>query len=456
MSASEECSPGCRALTSNKDTPAAMRLALTQKILLALLVVFSGLFVYHYHSQAFPEFSPNFSLKKASVIEKANSYAVRLGFDSEKYFRTVTFNEATEDKYFLEREYGLARLQADVQDGVSIWNWKIRYFLPGEKEEYAIELDTEGNLTGFNHQIAETTQRPKLSREEALATAQQFVTTYVRRHPLAKLVLEEKGEEQKPGYYSYSFTWKRTDWQWGTGIYHLHLRVDGDQVGRYSEHLKEPEEWRRDFAKQRSENRIYGIIAWSAAALLAIGICIMFVRIVLKDRRFWQDFPLKWTIPVFLLLFISSLSRFPDLLNLYSTQHNFYVFITEAITGTAFATVGLLLGFLIVAFMADLFWQKSFPEHVPIRALLSGRGLASQEAMRAVPLGFVLALAALAYVTAYYLVGRGFHIWVPSSIDYSQVVTSYFPALEALTVGIRAAWVEEFFFGSSPLSFFSG
>jgi hypothetical protein len=423
-----------------------MILELTKKTFLSFLIVILALFVYQYHSQAFPEFSPNFALKKSAVIEKANSYARSLGLDPEPYYQALTFNEATEDKFFLEREYGLERLKAEVKAGVSIWYWRVRNFIPGEKEEFSLKLDTEGNLVGFNHQVEETTVRLKLTKEEALAKAEQFLATYIKQHPQEKLELTENGENEKPGYYSYSFTWKRTDWHWGTGTYHLHLRVDGDQVGRYSEHLKEPEEWRRDFAKQRSENRIYGFIAWSAAALLAVGVFIMFIRIIVKDRRFWHNFPLKWTMPVSLLLLISSFSRFPDLLSQYSTQHNFYVFITNAIIGTTFATLTTLMGFLIVAFMADVFWQKSFPEHVSVRSLLSGRGLATKEAIRSIPLGFGLALAALAYVTAYYLIGSRFNIWVPSSIDYSQVVTSYFPALEALTVGIRAAWMEEFFF----------
>ncbi|MCK4837155.1 MAG: CPBP family intramembrane metalloprotease [Desulfobulbaceae bacterium] len=423
-----------------------MILDLTKKILLFFIIVILALFVYQYHAKAFPEFSPNFSLKKSAVIEKANSYARSFGLDPETYYQALTFNEATEDKFFIEREYGLERLKAEVDAGVSIWSWRVRNFVPGEKEEFSLKLDTEGNLVGFNHQVEETTARPRLTKEEALGKAEQFLETYIKQHPREKLELAENGENEKPGYYSYSFTWERTDWHWGTGIYHLHLRVDGDQVGEYYEHLKEPEEWRRDFAKQRSENRIYGVIAWSAAALLAVGVVVMFIRIIVKDRRFWHNFPLKWTMPVSFLLLISSFSRFPDLLSQYSTQHNFYVFITNSIIGTTFATVGAVMGFIIVAFMADVFWQKSFPEHVSVRSLLSGRGLASKEVIRSVPWGFFLALAALAYVTAYYLIGSRFNIWVPSSIDYSQVVTSYFPAMEALTVGIRAAWMEEFFF----------
>ncbi|MCB2181893.1 MAG: CPBP family intramembrane metalloprotease [Desulfobulbaceae bacterium] len=425
----------------------------SKKIALLILVFPLVIFIYKYHSKAFPEISPDFSLTKSAIIEKADSYVRSFGFDPDIYHQVQTFNENTTDKFFLERQYGVEKLTSDIKAGVTIWYWTVRNFIAGEQEEFSIDIDPEGNLVGFLHTFAETTVRPTLSKEAALEKAEQFLQLYIPQHPLGKLELEEVSEEEKPGYYRYSFTWKRSDWQWGTGIYHLHLRVDGDQVGQYYEHLKVPHEWRRDFAKKRSVNRIYGLIAWSAASLLALGILVMFVRIMLRNRNLWQRFPMLWTVPVGLLLLASAFSGFPGLLSSYSTQDNFHVFITNSILSTAFSTFGSLIWFLILGFMADIFWHKAFPHHVPIRSLLSTRGFATKEAMESVPLGFALAILSLAYITAYYLVGSRFHVWVPTSIDYSKVLTSFFPSLEALAVGVRAAWMEELFFRVLALVF---
>ena len=43
-----------------------------------------ALFIYKFHSKAFPELSPNFSLEKSAVINKADGYARSFGFDLEK------------------------------------------------------------------------------------------------------------------------------------------------------------------------------------------------------------------------------------------------------------------------------------------------------------------------------------------------------------------------------------
>ena len=78
-----------------------MILELTKKILLLFIVVILGLFVYQYHSQAFPEFSPKFSLKKSAVIEKANSYARSFGLDPEPYYQALTFTRKRRINFFL-------------------------------------------------------------------------------------------------------------------------------------------------------------------------------------------------------------------------------------------------------------------------------------------------------------------------------------------------------------------
>ncbi len=344
-------------------------------------------------------------------------------------------------------------MRFDVAAGVSIWRWTVRHFIPGQQEEFSIDLDTEGGLVGFDHTIPETTERSSLTGEEALEVATGFLAEHITRHPLDTLELIETGSDEKPGYLSHDFTWKRVDWEWGTGIYHLHVRVDGDQVGHYNEHIKTPESWSRDFAKKRSENRIYGYAAQVLSALLGLGVIILFIRIMTRNRQLWRRFPGRWTIPLAGVLFLAYASRFPELLGIYSTNDNFTVFLTNNALQVVFTVFVTVINFLILGFMADVFWQQAFPHHVPIRAFLSGRGLATREALNAVPAGFFLALAMLAYITAYYLAGRHFGIWAPSAIDYAKVLTSSFPAMEALSVGLTASWQEELFYRVLALVF---
>jgi hypothetical protein len=411
-----------------------------------VITVLLVLFIFHYHKSAFPELSPRFLLKKNDVPAKAHEFAQSLNLAPEAYQSVVSFNEDVYAKYFLELRYGLERLQQEINNGVHIWDWSVRYFLPGQEEEFRIHLNTEGQLVKFVHVIPEKTKRPKLSREKALLLARDFIARHVSGHPLEKLKLIETGEQEKTGHHIYNFTWERTDWQWGDGKYHLHVAIQGDRVGTFSEHLDVPEVWRREYSKKKSSNRIFQAFASAASTFLGLGFLVMFILLVVRHQINWRGFPYLWMIPVGLILLGAEFSQFPEILARYSTTDNIHSFLAKYVLRSVYSTFISLFGFLIIAFMADVFWQKGFPRHVPIRSLLNGRGLATKEVLHAVPLAFMLAALSLAYVIVYYIAGRKIGFWTPSSIDYAKVLTSYFPAIEALSVGISAAWVEEFMF----------
>ena len=198
-----------------------------------VITVLLLLFSFHFHKSAFPELSPNFLLKKNDVPAKAQEFAQALNLSPKAYQSVVSFNEDVYAKYFLELLYGLERLKQEINNGVNIWDWSVRYFLPGQKEEFRVHLNTEGQLVKFVHIIPEKTERPKLSREEALLLAQNFITRHVTNHPLEKLKLTETGEQEKTGHHIYRFTWERTDWEWDDGKYHLHVAIKGDRVGKF-------------------------------------------------------------------------------------------------------------------------------------------------------------------------------------------------------------------------------
>ena len=418
----------------------------SRNIILIILTVLLGLFVARNYRSAFPELSLQFSLKKSQVSAVANRMAEDLGFESSHFQQALTFKERTSVKNFLELEYGLDQLNQSVRNGVKIWYWSIRYFVPLELEEALFHLDPHGRLVGFAHRIPEEEVRPRIDRESALDKARAFILNHVRQHPFEKLRLVESGEQEKPGHHIYNFTWEREDWRWGDGRYQLYIEVVGDKVGTYVEHLKVPEAWNRDFAKKRSSNKAYQTFANAAALMLALGVVILFVRMMIRHRVRWHGFSFIWLLPIGLILLFAQLSQFPEVLASYSTENNFQSYIAQNTLRTFFNTLLYLIAFFFLAFMADSFWQRTFPKHISIRSLLSGRGYASHEAMRSIGYAFMLAIWMLAYITAYYMAGGKLGIWSPATIDYAQVLTSYFPAIEALNTGISAAWTEEFFF----------
>ena len=404
------------------------------------------LFITHFHSQAFVELSPEFNLPKEQVSQQAARIATRLNLHPKQYQRALTFEQASTSKNYFELEYNLDMLREQAGRGVRLWYWRTRFFRPGEEEEFRVSLDTEGRLVGFRHKIPETTERPELDEEQARAIAQTFLDDFVPRHAREHLRATEHSQESKPGYMLHRFTWEREDWTWGEAKYHIHVNVAGDRVGYYSEHVDVPESWRRDYRSKRADNQIFQTMAQTGTAVLFIAALIVFVRLLRQGQVRWHGFPLLWMWPVATVLLLAQFSQFPEYLASYATEDNYNSHLAITSIRMVSSTVITLIGFLLVAFVADNMWSASFPGHTPIRALLNTRGLATVEAQRAVPLAFLLALLTLAYVTAYYVFGHHLGFWTPSSIDQSKVMTSYLPAIEAMSIGVSAAWLEEFMF----------
>lgn len=414
--------------------------------LLALLAVAALAFSYAYQEEAFPELSPEFSKSRAEIEDITHTFARQFGFDTSKYQHATIFGQSSTAKNFLELEYGTDELRKASRDGVNLWYWSTRYFIPGELKEMSLRVDTEGRLKGAFVSLPEKMVLPKIGKEKAEKIARQFIADNIGHHPLDSLKLTEADEKQKPGHDVYRFTWERSDWEWGDGKYHVHVSVSGDRITRYHEHLDVPEAWSRKYRKLRSENNIYQTIATTGMSIIGIGIVIMFIMMMVRHEVHWNGFPYRWLLPVGSIMLLSQLSDFPSILYSYQTQDDLGSHVASGLLGALYGTLSDLVSFMIIAFVADACWQKTFPHHTPIRSLLNGKGLATAESMRAVGLGFVLATLTLAYVTAYYMLGDKFGIWTPSSIDYGKVMTSYLPSIEALSVGISAAWNEELLF----------
>lgn len=415
-------------------------------LMLVIVTLLLGLFTIRFFTTAFPELTPEFSIKKAEVVTLSDDYARQFGLTPDQYQHVVTFEERTLAKYFLELNYGLDSLEENTDKGVRIWNWVVRYYIPGQEEEFKIRLDTTGKLVGFNHIIPESTHYDPQTNERSLNIARDFLNTHIKQHPIDLLELIESSKKEKEAHQVLSYTWQRRDLEWKDGKYRVQVNVIGNQVTRYGEYLDVPEAWTREFTKQRSENEIYQTVASALLVLMLIGIIVMFVLMMVRHEIHWHGFPFLWMIPVSIIFLVAGFSTLPQILENYPTQDSFGGYLTSESVTIVFSTIIDLLKFAIIAFIADAFWAKHFPHHTPIRSLLNGKGLATRESLRSIPLGFMFAVMTMAYVTAYYVIGKQFDIWTPSSFDSASVLTSYFPSIEALSVGISAAWQEEFLF----------
>ena len=124
---------------------------------------------------------------------------------------------------------------------------------------------------------------------------------------LDRLEFVEAGSTERPNRVDHSFTWKLSGFEVAGASYRYRVGVQGGEVGSFSEFLKVPEAWERDYQELRSRNETTSIVA--SLFLFATWVALL-VRLVssirLQDVR-WR-FVLVLGSIAFVLTFLAETS----------------------------------------------------------------------------------------------------------------------------------------------------
>ena len=222
-------------------------------ICLALLGATTWFSVLNFH-RAFPEASIDFRVSREGGRAMAERLLAAQSYKIEGYRQASSFTYDDEAKTFLEREAGLERANQLLGSRIRLWRWSYRWFRPQQKEEFRADLTPGGAWAGFQHQIPEDAPRPAVAADRARALAEDFLRARMHRDPAA-LEFVEVVEAVRPHRTDRTFTWKERDFNLHDATYRLAVTTLGDEVGAYSEYLKIPEQWSRDYQRLRSKTR---------------------------------------------------------------------------------------------------------------------------------------------------------------------------------------------------------
>jgi membrane protease YdiL (CAAX protease family) len=117
---------------------------------------------------------------------------------------------------------------------------------------------------------------------------------------------------------------------------------------------------------------------------------------------------------------------------------------------------GLLLGLgsgagvffyvILAAAPGEPLYRASQPEKLSLLKLPTLGAIRTREFFRATVAGYGFAAVHLAFVVAFYLVGRRFGVWSPQDVNYSDFLSTGLPWIYPLTISLMAATSEEFWF----------
>ncbi len=407
--------------------------------------------------RAFPEAALVLKVQPKQAEEIAGSILSReSAFPAEAIRRGSgwhhAFRFAVDDtpKVYLERTLGLKRANALFGREAKIWRWELRWFRSGQKEEWRASVTPLGDFAGFSHLVPESAPGSRLAAPQARAAAEAYLR--LRGIDPAAVDLVESVPQTLPQRVDWTLVFEKRGVRLGDATVRYRVRLQGERVGAFSEFVKVPEQWERDYARLRSSNDSASQVD---ALFLLLTIVAMIAVLVQKTIR--KDVPWKLVAgfcgAAFVLAFLSIVNGFSVSGFDYSTSSPYSAFLVQRITFAVLSALGQAVLIGVVVASGEPAFREQFPKKVSIPGVFSRRGLRSRTCFRGIVLGYALTAFFFAYQAVFYVVAARFGAWAPAEVPYDDILNTTFPWATVLFMGFFPAVSEEFMSRIFSISF---
>jgi membrane protease YdiL (CAAX protease family) len=407
----------------------------------ALVVVFSVAYVARHYRAAFPQASLDLRHSKSEITAMAERFLLARGLSVQGFRNLTLFDPDDRARLYLERELGLEQANRLMEERVPVWRWRARWFRPPDKEELVVYLSPQGRLLGFRHVIAETAPGARLSREQARAIAGEFL----KSQTAAPHRLIEEQLEERPARHDHIFTWEEEGFRARDATIRRKVVVQGGQVGEYAEFLHIPEQWQRDFAALRSANELYQWAAEAGFAALFVAAVVVLLGALRRRAVPWRPL-IALCAAVGGLMILNQANMLAFFIDQMPTSTPYRDTVVFGLLQAIGAGVGVFFYVIVAGAAGEPLYRQALPRKLSLPAVVSRRGFETREFFQACVAGYALAAAHIAFVVAFYLVGRRWGAWSPQDVAYSDLLSTAAPWLYPFTISLLAATSEEFWF----------
>jgi membrane protease YdiL (CAAX protease family) len=404
-----------------------------------------------YFSRAFPEASLNLRVNRTESRSVAEQFLASRGFHPDGYRHAAIFQYDDQAKLYLERTQGLAKMNQLARGPVHLWRWSNRWFKPQQKEEFRVEVSTQGQVVGFDHEIPEAAPGVSLAPDAARIIARDFLRDVMHRD-LTELEFVDSESEKRPARTDHTFTWKAKNVSLGDGSYRIEVEVDGNQVAGYSEFVKIPDQWTRDYQSLRSRNISAQLVDEVLFVLLSLAMLVMLIR-RLRDHDVLLRTAAGFGLVATLLYFLGQLNSFSLNQFAYQTTDSYSSFMAGYFLDAVLSALGVGAFIFLIVAAAEPLYRESFPRLASVRRTLSWSGLRSRSFFMANVVGITLTFFFFAYQTVFYLAADKLGAWAPSDIPFSNLLNTRIPWIAVLFVGFFPAVSEEMQFRAFGIPF---
>ena len=428
---------------------ATVRLSGSEKRALVLWVLAGivGLWYAHAHFfEAFPEASVNFKVTRDEAQARARSFVEALGQNVSGYRSVIVFGVDDNAKVFLERQVGLKEANRLMSSEVHVWSWNVRFFKPQQEEEFRVGVSPEGNITGYQHKVAEAQSGAEPSREAAQDIAQKFLVERLGKSAAAwDFLPEEASSTKKPNRLDWSFTWEKHGFKAKDAPERLKIELNGSEIGLAREALKVPEQWDRDYERLRAGNTVLNFVAVIPYLLLFGSVIWLGIQFTRQNKTSWR-LALQLGVLVTVFLAAMQLNQWPLDLSHYDTNAAFGSFAIKRVLWALLFGLSSALTVTLVLPGGEPLYRAAKPQFLRLKNAFTARGLRTKEFFSSTIVGFSLAAAHMGVLVVFYLLANKLGAWAPQEINYEDSVSTAIPWIGGIAIGLLASTSEEFLF----------
>src|SRR5262249_16858592 len=224
-----------------------------------------------------------------------------------------------------------------------------------------------------DHVLDEKASGAKPSTEEARRIAENYLARE-QGLPVPDYTLVESQQEKRENRVDHSFVWEATQPRVGQAKMRVSLEMVGDEPCHYRPYLKLPEEWVREFGKQRLTSylpaALYGVFGIPLVAAF-------FWRLRARDQRFhWRVYG-ALALGSLVLAALSQANELPAWLVSYDTSVPLENFYGRLATSVAISILLTGAGGYLGALSLDTFRQAAVPSFsLPLASVLRAAAIA--------------------------------------------------------------------------------
>jgi hypothetical protein len=405
----------------------------------------------------YSEFSfVDLSISKSQALVTAQKYLSDQRLNPKAYQQVIILTTDNDTDLYLQKTLGFKDELAFLKKHhFNLFQWVVRFFKEGEKEEHYITVDTaSGKIVSYHHLIEETAAREDIPLEAGYEEAKNFLSQRFLIN-FDDYTPKEKTIKKYDHRTDFSFSWQKNDvsipWSQktnaGTAKLLIKATVSGKEIRSFDAHVLDiPDEFSRSIEKSKQSGRI---LTGLFLALYYILIMIATYLVVIKRQHLMMQLSKNFYICIAAILFalitISYLNNIPDILFGYATTSTLNVYFTELALGLLVFNAFLALVIILPGLAGESLAEETSHDRHGFSHYLQSTFL-SRKVFSLITLGYFIAVIMFGLQSTLFYLGRTyFNVWT-ERLQMAQASSSFWPFLTILAMSFRAGVTEETFF----------